>query len=140
MSRFEIENADDHGMRLDTRRMTCRVAVSLAVAIFAYIGLLFGGNLVLGPARGPNAFSSSSKDGQPLQLSARDVVRGILAADRRVAPKYVAYDSGKAILANPPTIKFAFGRGPSLSLPLGLPLHATGAKAYDSHGPPPATA
>jgi hypothetical protein len=140
LSRFEIENADDHGMRLDARRMTGRVAVSLAVAIFAYLGLLFGGNLSLGPARGPNAFSSSSKDGQPLQLSARDGVRGILAADRRIAPKYVAFDSGEAILANPPTVKFAFGRGPSLSSPIGLPIHAIGAKAYDSRGPPTATA
>jgi len=140
LSRFEIEKADEHGMRLDARRMTGRVAVSLAVAIFAYLGLLFGGNLVLGPARGPNSVSSSSKDGQPLQLSARDAVRGILAADRKVAPKYVAYASGAAIPANPPAIEFAFRRDATLSSPVDLPLHATSAKAYDSRGPPTATA
>jgi hypothetical protein len=140
LTRFEIEDADDHGMRLDARRMTGRVAVSLAVAIVAYLGLLLGGNLALGPTRGPNAVSSSSKDGQPLQLSARDAVRGILAADRRAAPKYAAYVSGDAVLASLPTIELAVRHGPSPSSPVQLPLHPTGAKAYDSRGPPAAAA
>jgi len=66
----------DHEMRLDARRMSGRVAISLVIAVFAYLGLLFGGNLVIGPTRGPNSVSSSSKDGQPLQLGDLRLVTG----------------------------------------------------------------
>jgi hypothetical protein len=123
-------------MRFDARRMTGRVAVSLVFAIFAYLGLLFGGNLVLGPARGPNAFSSSSKDGQPLQVSARDVVRGVLAADRKVAQKYAAYSSGDAAPTAQPLAERILAGAVSLSQPVSPALRAHDAKAYDSHGPP----
>jgi hypothetical protein len=140
LSRFEIEHPQDHEMRLDARRMTGRVAFSLVVAVFAYLGLLFGGNLVISPTRGPNSFSSSSKDGQPLQLSARDAVRGILATDRKVAPKYASYDSGAAILAAPPKIEFAFHGSLSLVPSFHPSSHALDAKSYDSHGPPPEVA
>jgi hypothetical protein len=136
LSRFEIENPDDCQMRFDTRRMTGRVAVSLVFAIFAYLGLLFGGNLVLGPARGPNAFSSSSKDGQPLQLSARDVVRGVLAADRKLAPKYANHDSADALPTALPPAERPLNGATSLSLSNAAAFRAPGAKAYDSRGPP----
>ncbi|WP_283195430.1 hypothetical protein [Rhizobium sp. AN80A] len=74
-------------MRFDTRRMSGRVAVSLVVAVFAYLGLLFGGNLALGPARGPNAVSSSSRDGQPQEVSAHEIVRGMLAGGAQGRPE-----------------------------------------------------
>jgi hypothetical protein len=136
LSRFEIEDPLDCTMRFETRRMTGRVAVSLAVAIFAYLGLLFGGNLVLGPARGPNAFSSSSKDGQPLQISARDVVRGVLAADRKVAQKYATHASGDASPTSRPLAERLTAGALSLSQPASRALRASAEKAYDSHGPP----
>ncbi len=124
-------------MRFDTRRMTGRVAVSLAVAIFAYLGLLFGGNLVLGPTRGPNnAFSSSSKDSQPLQVSARDVVRGVLAADRKVAQKYATYASGDAAQADQPIFQRSSLDLLRLSQSTSPAFYAAEAKPYDSHGPP----
>jgi hypothetical protein len=137
LSRFEIENPQDDQMRFDTRRMTGRVAVSLAVAIFAYLGLLFGGNLVLGPTRGPNnAFSSSSKDSQPLQVSARDVVRGVLAADRKVAQKYATYASGDAAQADQPVFQRSSLGLLRLSQSTSPTFYAADAKPYDSHGPP----
>ncbi len=136
MSRFEIEDQQDFPMRFDTRRMTGRVAVSLAVAIFAYLGLLLGGNLVLGPARGPNSFSSSSKDGQPLQVSARDVVRGVLAADRKVAQKYATHASGDAAPTALPLSERAPPGALSLAQPASPAPRASDAKAYNSHGPP----
>lgn len=123
-------------MRFETRRMTGRVVVSLAVAIFAYLGLLFGGNLVLGPARGPNSFSSSSKDGQPLQVSARDVVRGVLAADRKIAQKYATYASGDAAPAVQALARPALARALALSQSDSQAFRDHAAKAYDSHGPP----
>ncbi|KQV68399.1 hypothetical protein [Rhizobium sp. Root1220] len=127
-------------MRHDARRMTGRVAVSLAVAIFAYLGLLFGGNLVLGPARGPNSLSSSSKDGQPLQISVRDAVRGILAADRKVTPKHRPYDSGDAAIFSAPPAEFAPGDGVRLVSPIHATLRTQDAKPYDAHGPPTSAA
>lgn len=140
LSRFEIENHDDYEMRLAARRMTGRVAVSLAVAIFAYLGLLFGGNFVIGPTRGPNAFSSSSKDNQPQQMSARDAVRGILTADRKIASKSSAYDSGDAAFVALPALELARSGSLPLAAPFQAALNARDAKSYDSHGPPVAAA
>lgn len=135
MSRYEVENPNDHEMRLDARRMSCRVAISLAVAIFAYFGLLLGGNLVIGPTRGPNSVSSSSKDSQPLQVSARDVVRGILTAERKQAPKYIPHDSGNAASATPGIALLSTGEFTYL-VAFHPQLRAADGKAYDSHGPP----
>ncbi|MBW9112065.1 hypothetical protein JNB88_00175 [Rhizobium cauense] len=127
-------------MRLDARRMSGRVAISLAVAIFAYLGLLFGGNLVIGAARGPNAISSPSKDSQPLQVSARDTVRGILTTDRKVAPKYALYDSGGATIVDILSVELPSGSDQPDLASLHAAFRATDAKAYDSHGPPSAAA
>ena len=129
----------DHKMRLDARRMSSRVAISLVIAVFAYLGLLFGGNFVIVPTRGPNSVSSSSKDGQPLQVSARDVVRGILAAERKASPKYTPFDSGVATLGVVPSIDRHFSRAKHLAT-FHPALRAGDRKAYDSHGPPASAA
>ncbi len=49
-------------MVLEQRRLASRIAASVVVAIFAYLGLLFGGNIVIGPSATPNSLSSSSRD------------------------------------------------------------------------------
>ncbi|NMN70176.1 hypothetical protein AF71_00019820 [Rhizobium sp. 57MFTsu3.2] len=139
MSRYEVENPDDHEMRLDARRMGSRVAISLVIAVFAYLGLLFGGNLVIVPSRGANSVSSSAKDGQPLQLSARDTVRGILTAERKAAPKHVPYDPGAAAIGATPDIELRLGGEQPLAT-FHPALRAADARAYDSHGPPAASA
>lgn len=130
----------DHEMRLDARRMSGRVAISLVIAVFAYLGLLFGGNLVIGPTRGPNSVSSSSKDGQPLQLSVRDAVRGILTAERKAAPKYIPYDSANAAVGAIPGIALLSFVEPTYPVAFHPQPRAADAKAYDSHGPPAAAA
>jgi len=140
LSRYEVENPNDHEMRLDARRMSSRVAISLVVAIFAYLGLLLGGNLVIGPTRGPNSVSSSSKDSQPPQVSARDVVRGILTAERKQAFKYTPYDSGSAATSATPGVALLSTGEPTYPVAFPPQLHAADGKAYDSHGPPAAAA
>lgn len=123
-------------MRFDTRRMSGRVAVSLVVAVFAYLGLLFGGNLALGPARGPNAVSSSSRDGQPQEVSAHEIVRGMLAAERKAAQRYATFASGDAATVDQPPIKRAVLVSLPLSQSTSSAFRAPDAKPYDSHGPP----
>nr|WP_244426166.1 hypothetical protein [Rhizobium mesoamericanum] len=140
MNRYEAENPDNCEMGLDARRMSGRVAISLVIAIFAYLGLLFGGNFVIVPTRGANSVSSSSKDGQPLQLSARDAVRGILTADRKTAPKYASYDSGAVAIGTAPRIKPPIAGEPRFSEASHASIPAAETKAYDSHGPPAAAA
>lgn len=140
MSRYEVENPNDHEMRLDARRMSSRVAISLLVAVFAYLGLLLGGSLVIGPTRGANSISSSSKDGQPLQLSARDAVRGILTAERKAAPKYAPFHSGVAALGAAASIELPLAGEPQRLEAFHATHRAADAKAYDSHGPPAAAA
>ncbi|MBB4169130.1 hypothetical protein FHX09_002976 [Rhizobium sp. BK538] len=140
MSRYEVENPNDYEMRLDARRIGSRVAISLVVAIFAYLGLLLGGNLVIGSTRGPNSVSSSSKDSQPPQVSARDVVRGILTAERKAAPKYIPFDSGNAAVSAAPGIALLSTGEPTYPVAFHPQLRAADGKAYDSHGPPAAAA
>lgn len=92
----------------DARRLSARIAVSLLLAVFAYLGLLFGGNLVLGPdAQANNALSAPGKEPQPLQLTAREAVRGLLATDRKIAPKQTLHDSDAAALPVLPHLEFA---------------------------------
>ncbi|MDM9626368.1 hypothetical protein QTL95_10705 [Rhizobium sp. S152] len=123
-------------MRLDARRMASRVAFSLVFAIFAYLGLLFGGNFSISPARGPNAVSSPAKDSQPLQISVREAVRGILAAERKAAPKYASHDSGPAMLAASPDMPVATLKSVPLATAFDPARSAPDTKDYDSHGPP----
>ncbi|MBB4192893.1 hypothetical protein GGE45_004037 [Rhizobium aethiopicum] len=93
-------------MELDQHRLPSRIAASLLFAILAYVGLLFGGNLIIAPATVVNTLSSSGRDPQPPQLSARDAVRGVLAAERKLAPKQTAYDAGPAAIAAAPAVDF----------------------------------
>jgi malic enzyme len=92
----------------DARRLSARIAVSLVLAVFDYLGLLLGGNLVLGPdAQTNNALSAPGKETQPLQLTAREAVRGLLATDRKIAPKQAPHDSDAAALPLLPHLEFA---------------------------------
>ena len=138
MSRFETEIEENAETGFDTRRMTGRVAASLLIAIVAYFCLLLGGNLIVSPARGTNSFSSTGKESQPPQIGARDVVRGVLAADRKIAPKYSAYDSGPASVAAAPAITLASWHAPSLPA-FDLPHHSLQVRPYQPRGPPSPT-
>lgn len=71
---------------------------SLFVAFFAYIGLALGGGINLAARADADALSSG-KDSQPLYLSMRDPVRGIVVADRLATPKATWHDVGPAALA-----------------------------------------
>ncbi|MGO6994054.1 hypothetical protein ACCT11_36665, partial [Rhizobium johnstonii] len=75
---------------LDQRRLTSCIAASLLVAVLASLGLLFGGNLVISPTAAAYTLSSSDRDSQPPQMTARDAVRGLLATERKLAPKQAA--------------------------------------------------
>ncbi|MBX4939681.1 hypothetical protein [Rhizobium binae] len=123
-------------MELDQRRLTNRIAASLLFAVLAYIGLLFGGNLVIAPVTAVNTLSTSGRDPQPPQLSARDAVRGVLAAERKLAPKQAAYDAGSAALAAAPALDLS---GWNVSAHLAAfepPLHAPGSKTHQARAPP----
>ncbi|AJC77907.1 MULTISPECIES: hypothetical protein [Rhizobium] len=125
-------------MELDQRRLTNRIAASLLFAALAYLGLLFGGNLIIAPATAVNTLSSSGRDPQPPQLSARDAVRGVLAAERKLAPKQAAYDAGSPALAAAPAIDFA-GWNSAVPLPaFEAPLHASVFRAHQPRAPPAA--
>lgn len=125
-------------MELDQHRLTNRVAASLLVAILAYLGLLFGGNLLISPAVAVNTLSSSGRDPQSPQLTARDAVRGVLAAERRLAPKQAAHDVGTPALATTPVLDFADW---NISAPLPAfeaPLHAANFRTHQPRAPPAA--
>ncbi len=118
MGLFESEIARNGEEEFDARRLSARIAVSLALAIAAYIGLLLGGNLILGPAASAgNALASSGNETQPLQMTAREAVRGVLAADRKAAPKQALHHFGSASLPVPPHLEFADWAAPAV-LPL----------------------
>ena len=99
MSQFKSEIARNNEEIPDARRLSVRIAVSLVLAIFAYLGLLLGGNVVLAPdSRANNALSAPSRESQPLQLTAREAVRGLLATERQVAQKQTLHHSDSAAL------------------------------------------
>ncbi|ANK84310.1 MULTISPECIES: hypothetical protein [Rhizobium] len=123
-------------MELDQHRLQSRIAASLLIAILAYIGLLFGGNLIIAPATAVNTLSSSGRDPQPPQLSARDAVRGVLAAERKLAPKQTAYDAGPPALAATPAVDFT---GWNVTAPLAAfepPLHPAVSRTHQPRAPP----
>lgn len=123
-------------MELNERHLTTRVAASILFAVFAYLGLLFGGSFVVSPSAGTNTLSSSSKDSQSSQITARDVVRGILATERKIAPKQSAYDAGAAAVAVAPVPEFASSSLPSAIAVFVAPSGATAAKAHQPRAPP----
>ncbi|SCB60965.1 hypothetical protein GA0061105_11442 [Rhizobium aethiopicum] len=123
-------------MELDQHRLTSRIATSLLFAILAYIGLLFGGNLIISPATAVNTLSSSGRDPQPQQLSARDAVRGVLAAERKLAPKQIAYDAGPPAVAAAPAVGFT---GWDIRAPLAAfapPFHPAVSRTQQARAPP----
>ncbi|MDC7743038.1 MULTISPECIES: hypothetical protein [Rhizobium] len=125
-------------MELDQHRLTNRIAASLLFAILAYLGLLFGGNLIISPDVAVNTLSSSGRDPQPPQLTARDAVRGLLATERRLAPKQAVHDSGSPALAAAPVLDFA-GWDISAVFPASeASLHAAVSRAHQPRAPPAA--
>lgn len=125
-------------MELDQHRLTNRVAASLFVAILAYLGLLFGGNLIIAPAAAVNTLSSSGRDPQPPQLTARDAVRGLLATERKLAPKQTAYDAGSPALAAAPALDFAGWNISAAFSAFEAPLHAAVSRTHQPRAPPAA--
>lgn len=123
-------------MELDQHRLTSRIAVSLLFAILAYIGLLFGGNLIVSPATAVNTLSSSGRDPQPPQLSARDAMRGVLAAERKLAPKQTAYDAGPLALAAAPAVDFAGWDITARPAAFATPFHSAVFRAQQARAPP----
>ncbi len=105
MSPLEFGIADSEDKDDRTHRAGGRVIASLFVAFFAYIGLALGGGINLAARADADALSSG-KDSQPLYLSLRDPVRGIVVADRLVTPKATWHDIGPAILASLPSLDY----------------------------------
>lgn len=112
---------------------------SLFVAFFAYIGLALGGGINLAARADADALSSG-KDSQPLYLSLRDPVRGIVVADRLVTTKATWHDIGPATLAALPTLGY-----PATSWQSNRPndaarLESLAFRAYLARAPPGALA
>ncbi|MEI1252060.1 hypothetical protein [Rhizobium aouanii] len=122
-------------MELDQRRLTSRIAASLLVAVLAYLGLLFGGNLVISPAA-VNTLSSSDRDSQPPQLTARDAVRGLLATERKLAPKQAAHDAGPLALAAAPAVDFSGWTTAAPFPAFEASLHAAVSRTHQPRAPP----
>ncbi|MBB6487999.1 hypothetical protein [Rhizobium lusitanum] len=104
MSPFEFGAADSEDRDDRTHRAGARVIASLFVAFFAYIGLALGGGINLATRADADALSSG-KDTQPLYLSIRDPIRGIVVADRLVTSKATWNDIGPATLASFPLLE-----------------------------------
>ncbi|TXI90850.1 MAG: hypothetical protein E6Q40_00275 [Cupriavidus sp.] len=105
MSPLEFGSADSEDRDDRTHRAGARVIASLFVAFFAYIGLALGGGINLATRADADALSSG-KDNQPLYLTLRDPVRGIVATDRLVTPKATWHDMGSATLAALPSLGY----------------------------------
>lgn len=125
-------------MVLEQRRLASRIAASVVVAIFAYLGLLFGGNIVIGPSAAPNSLSSSSRDSQQTQVTARDAIRGLLISDRKAAPKQSLQDTGPAALTIVPALQFADWRAATGAAEFDVPLPIAAARAHQPRAPPQA--
>jgi hypothetical protein len=123
-------------MELSERHLTSRVAASILFAVFAYLGLLLGGSFVVSTSAGTNTLSSSGKDSQSSQITARDVVRGILATERKIAPKQAAYDAGPAAIAVSPIPEFAVWASPSAIAVFATPSGTAAARAHQPRAPP----
>jgi hypothetical protein len=125
-------------MELDQRRLASRIAASVVVAIVAYLGLLFGGNIIIGPSAAANSLSSSSRDSQQTQVTARDAIRGLLISDRKVSPKQSLQDSGPAAFAVVPALQFANWRAATPAPEFEAPLRPAATWAHQPRAPPQA--
>jgi len=138
LSRFGSEIAETGETELGQRRLASRIAASVVVAIFAYLGLLFGGNIVIGPSATPNSLSSSSRDSQQTQVTARDAIRGLLISDRKLASKQSLQDAGPAARAIVPAPQFADWRAVIPAPEFKAPLRPAVAWAHQPRAPPQA--
>jgi hypothetical protein len=104
LSPLEFGAADSEDKDDRTHRAGARVIASLFLAFFAYLGLALGGGINLAARSDADALSSG-KDNQPLYLSLRDPVRGMVVADRTALPKATWHDIGPATLATAPSFR-----------------------------------
>lgn len=122
---------------MDARRLSARVLLSLALAITAYLGLLLGGNLIIGPAgAASNALSAPAKETQPQQVTAREAVRGLIAADRKIAPKQTLHDLGPASMPLAPYLDFAEWAAPAVRPAVDIALRPAASAANQPRAPP----
>jgi hypothetical protein len=136
LSRFGSEIAETGETELEQRRLVGRIAASVVVAIVAYLGLLFGGNIVIGPSSAPNSLSSSSRDSQQTQVTARDAIRGLLLSDRKAPPKQQVHDAGPASPGAAPALQFADWRQAAPVPEFEAPLRPATDRAHQPRAPP----
>ena len=108
---------------------------SLFVAFFAYIGLALGGGINVATRADADALASG-KDSQPLYLSLRDPVRGIVVVDRLATPKATWHDMGPATLAALPTLGYPASSWLSIHPGNATRLESLAFRAYLARGPP----
>ena len=135
MSPLEFGAADSEDSDHRKHRAGARVIASLFVAFFAYIGLALGGGINLAARADADALSSG-KDTQPLYLSLRDPVRGIVVADRLVTPKATWHDIGPATLAALPSLGYPASSWQSNCPDDAARFESPTFRAYRARGPP----
>lgn len=126
---------EDDETNADMRGFSSHVLASVVIAIVAYFGLLFGGNISIGPANSPNSFSAG-KESQPLHVTARDATRGILVPDRKLLPKAGWPDPSSPALA-PLAARLDLPRASALHADASaVPVQASTSYGYRPRGPP----
>lgn len=100
MNLFEAGVADSDDSKYRTHAAAPRLIVSLLVAFFAYLGLALGGGINPAARAETNSFASGrNSQPQPLYLTLRDTMRGIITAERKPVHKPDWPDSGPAAMA-----------------------------------------
>lgn len=127
---------EDDETNANMRGLGGRVLASVVIALVAYFGLLFGGNIAAGQANSPNSFSAG-KESQPLQVTARDAMRGILVPDRKLLPKAGWHDpSSPALPSVPAMLELPRATAPRADV-IAVPVWASVPYGYRPRGPPP---
>ncbi|MEZ2212470.1 hypothetical protein AAE029_22650 [Sinorhizobium sp. CB7] len=127
---------EDDETNADVRGFGGRVLASIVIAIVAYFGLLFGGNVSIGPTSSLNSFSAG-KESQPLHVTARDAVRGILVPDRKLLAKAGGHDPSSAALPPLPAVSdLPRASAPHADMTV-VPIQASVSYGYRPRGPPP---
>lgn len=139
MNPFEFGTADSEDKDDRTHRAGARVIASLFVAFFAYIGLALGGGINVATRADADALASG-KDSQPLYLSLRDPVRGIVVADRLATPKATWHDMGPATLAALPSLGYPATSWQPSHPGNAVRLESLAFRAYLARAPPGALA
>lgn len=136
MNPSEFGIADGEETRYGARPTMPRVAVSLIVAFFAYLGLAIGGGLGASATAETNSFSAG-KGTQPLYLSLRDTARGIIAsAERDLEPKGAWHDGHDALVPVPVALVFPFGTSAAGDSGKAQPAARLTNGAYSARAPP----